>query len=103
MGIGPACFLIPAELFPTHIRGFAMGISVAFNWGANVLVALFFPIGLAHFSIGFIFSIFLVISVIGWFAFYFFVPETKGLTLEQIEDNIENNIAVRNIGVNQYA
>lgn len=103
LSVGPACFLIPSELFPTHIRGFAMGISVAFNWGANVLIALLFPIGMVHYSIASLFTVFLVLSIIGLVIFYYFVPETKGLTLEKIESNLERKPLTYTIEEEQYA
>ncbi|MFQ5729670.1 MAG: sugar porter family MFS transporter, partial [Waddliaceae bacterium] len=99
ISIGPACFLIPSEIFPAKIRGLAMGVAVAFNWSANVLVAFLFPIGLTHFGVGACFAIFFAVSIIGWIIFYFSVPETKGLTLEHIERSITTNVKMRHLGV----
>ena len=84
-GIGPACFLIPAEIFPLRIRGPGMGISVACNWGANVIVAAIVPLGLSTLGPGGLFFAFFCVSILGYLIFYFFVPETRCMTLEQIE------------------
>lgn len=98
MSIGPACFLIPSEVFPARVRGLGMGISVAFNWGANVIVAAALPSVIQHFGVATLFAAFFVITVIGWLVFYFFIPETKGTTLEQIECNVLANVKSRDLG-----
>ncbi len=87
IGIGPACFLIPAEIFPLRIRGRGMGISVACNWGANVIVTFIVPTGLALLGAGKLFLGFFLVSTLGYIIFYFIVPETRGMTLEEIETN----------------
>lgn len=98
LSVGPACFLLPAEIFPIKIRGVGMGISIAFNWLTNFLVALFFPIALAYYGTAFVFTIFLSLSVIGWIAFFLYVPNTKNISLENIEFNMLQNQKLRWIG-----
>ncbi|EKD54719.1 MAG: D-xylose-proton symporter [uncultured bacterium] len=98
ISIGPACFLIPAEVFPLRVRGLGMGISVAFNWGANVIVAALVPVIIKHLGVSHLFSAFFVITVAAWLTFYFYIPETKSATLEQIERNVLSNIPCRALG-----
>jgi SP family galactose:H+ symporter-like MFS transporter len=98
ISIGPACFLIPSEVFPIRVRGLGMGISVAFNWGANVIVAALVPGVIHHFGVSFLFGAFFVITIIAWLVFYFYIPETKGTTLEQIERNVLANKACVDLG-----
>lgn len=98
IGIGPACFLIPAEIFPARVRGMGMSVSVACNWGANVAIAYLVPIGLHLLGPGNVFFIFFLISVLGWLIFYFYIPETKQVSLEVIEKNILNNVKARELG-----
>ena len=95
---GPMCWLIPSEIFPVNMRGVGMGLSVAFNWGTNVIVAFFFPIVLAHWGGVSSFSIFLVIAIIAWCYFYYCVPETKGISLEKIEENLLAGQSTRHMG-----
>ena len=98
VGTGPACWLIPSEIFPSKMRGIGMGYAVACNWGANVVVAYLFPIFLTKFGAADTFGTFLLIAVVGWILFYLFVPETKGVLLETIEENIVAGVPLRHIG-----
>jgi sugar porter (SP) family MFS transporter len=103
IGTGPACWLIPSEIFPTKLRGLGMGLSVASNWAANVVAAFFFPIVLLHAGPQYAFGAFLVIALGAWWYFYRSVPETKNLTLEQIEANLKAGVSMRNLGRVQRA
>ena len=76
LSTGPACWLIPSEIFPAKMRGFGMGVSVAFNWGTNVVVGLLFP-SMLLVSTKFAFGTFLVIALFAIFYVYRFLPETK--------------------------
>jgi sugar porter (SP) family MFS transporter len=98
LSIGPACFLIPSEIFPSRIRGLGMGISVACNWGVNVLVAAYIPSVIKDYGVSVLFGGFFILTLIGLIVFYYFVPETKGTTLESIENNVINNVRARDLG-----
>jgi sugar porter (SP) family MFS transporter len=98
IGTGPACWLIPSEIFPTEARGVGMGLSVAFNWGTNVVIAFGFPVVLNSLGASWTFGIFLIIAVIAFLLFSLLVPETKGVSLEQIERNIHAGIKLRDLG-----
>ncbi len=98
IGTGPACWLIPSEVFPVNMRGIGMGFSVAFNWGTNVLVAYFFPFILLNFGGTISFAIFLIIAIIALLYFFFFVPETKNVSLERIEENLYAGKKTRQLG-----
>ena len=91
MSVGPVTWVILSEIFPTQIRGRAMGIATVCLWLANYVVSLTYPIMvknpwlLARFHQGFPFWVYaafcvvLVVVVLRW------VPETKGKSLEEIE------------------
>ncbi|WP_461536586.1 sugar porter family MFS transporter [Spongorhabdus nitratireducens] len=98
ISIGPACFLIPSEVLPARVRGAGMGLAVAFNWGANVLVAFFLPVVLAEYGVATLFWTFFVITLIGLYVFWRFIPETRGVSLERIELNLLKGTRLRNIG-----
>lgn len=98
IGTGPACWLVPSEIFPTSMRSVGMSISVAFNWATNVVVAMLFPIILLYHGPAVVFTIFLVIALLGWWYFYVCLPETKGLSLETIEENLRLGKSLRDLG-----
>jgi SP family xylose:H+ symportor-like MFS transporter len=87
---GPVCWVLLAEMFPNSIRG-AMSIAVAAQWIANWIVSLTFPMlndnvwltGL--FNHGFSYWIYGVMGILSALFMWKFVPETKGKTLEEME------------------
>lgn len=86
--IGPIFWLLLAEIFPLRMRGFATGLAISFVWIANTVVSLLFPILIDAIE-GYTFFLFAVINV-GTFIFYVIsVPETKGRSLERVEEELE--------------
>ncbi|MFP3443316.1 MFS transporter, partial [Pantoea sp. SIMBA_133] len=74
------------ELFPNKARGAATGFTTLLLSASNLIVSLFFPVLLGALGTAWVFVIF---AVIGVFAFLFvmkYVPETKGRSLEDIEN-----------------
>jgi MFS family permease len=74
-----------SEIYPLRIRGTAMSVASIANWGSNFLVALTFPVLLANLGGAGSFWLFAALGIVAWFFVYFWVPETKGKTLEEIE------------------
>jgi MFS transporter, SP family, major inositol transporter len=91
--IGPLVWLLLAEIFPLKIRSFAMGICVFALWIANAVVAFAFPPVVEALGIG---STFFIFAILGVFALIFIattVPETRGKTLEEFEDEFRRRHA----------
>ena len=95
MSLGPVAFILVSEVFPLNIRGFSMSICVLSNFAFNFLVVASFPILLNRIGGAWTFSIFGIVSVLCIIFVYFFVPETKGISLEQIEYNWKNYVKPR--------
>ena len=92
ISLGPLGWLIISEVFPTRVRGLGASIGSLSNWGFNTLVVWtffklnsFFQDMLGH--DGGVFWFFGVIGVIGLLWGYKFIPETKGVSLEKIEEH----------------
>jgi sugar porter (SP) family MFS transporter len=85
IGLGPIFWLLISEIFPLAIRGGAMGVATVANWGFNLIVALTFLQLLQQFGPASTFALYGGLSIVGWLFAYYLVPETRGLTLEQIE------------------
>jgi len=89
--ISPVTWLMLSEIFPLRLRGIGMGTTVFFLWIINFTVGLLFPVLLAGMGLSATFYIFAALGL-GAIAFVkLFLPETKGLTLEQLEENFRNH------------
>jgi sugar porter (SP) family MFS transporter len=85
IGLGPVFWLLISEIYPAQIRGKAMSIATVANWGANFVVAVSFLTLLNAISNAGTFFLLGSLSLVAVAYFWKKVPETKGLTLEEIE------------------
>lgn len=83
--IGPAFWTLVAEMFPNQIRGQAVALASFTQWVFNFLVVLFFPYVLDALGGSFTFLFLACMSVIQLLIAWFFIKETKGKSLEEIE------------------
>jgi major inositol transporter-like SP family MFS transporter len=88
--VSPVTWLMLSEIFPLRMRGMGMGITVFCLWIANFLVGLTFPILLAAIGLSTTFFVFVILGIVAITFVKKALPETKGLTLEQIEENFRN-------------
>ena len=84
LSFGPITWILLSELFPLNIKARAMSLGQAINWTANVVVSITFLDMVHTLSLPVVFGFYLVMSIISFFFIYFYVPETKAKTLEQI-------------------
>ncbi|KAJ3783751.1 general substrate transporter [Lentinula aff. detonsa] len=82
---GPCAWVIVAEIFPLSVRGKGLSIAASSNWMNNFIVGQVTPDMITHLGFG-TFVFFGVFSLMGGFFIMFFVPETKGVTLEEMEE-----------------
>jgi predicted MFS family arabinose efflux permease len=85
--IGPLVWLLLAEIFPLKIRSFAMGLCVFMLWMANASVAFGFPPLVDAVGISSTFFIFAALGVLALIFILTMVPETRGRSLEQFEED----------------
>jgi SP family xylose:H+ symportor-like MFS transporter len=87
---GPVVWVLLAEIFPNAVKNKAMAIAVCAQWLANILVSTTFKVLIdnswlnALFNHGFVYWVYGVMSVLAAFFVLRYVPETKGRTLEEI-------------------
>lgn len=81
----PLTWVLVGEIFPLAIRGRASGLASSFNWIGSFLVGLLFPIMTAAMAQEAVFAIFGIICVLGVVFVRVAVPETRGRSLEEIE------------------
>ena len=85
LGFGPITWCIVSEVFPMEIRGRALAFGVELNYLLNFLVQFTFPIVQDSLGWGPTFCLFAIILAFAFFFIRLFVPETTGLTLEEIQ------------------
>ncbi len=81
----PVCFVVVSEIYPIRIKSKGMAIAMASNWIWGFIISFFTPfitssIGFAY---GYVFTGCLLFSII---FVIFVVPETRGLSLEQVDE-----------------
>ena len=90
VGWGPLPWVMMSELVPTSVRGISTGVATAFNWGSAALITfavnyyedVVHPYGLWYTFGGIMFvSIFFVV---------FLIPETKGRSMDEIQQTFES-------------
>lgn len=92
MSWGPVTWVLLSEIFPNKIRGKAMAVAVAAQWISNYLVSLTFPMMddntylTEHFNNAFAYWIYGLMGVLAFIFVWKFVPETKGKSLEEMEE-----------------
>jgi SP family galactose:H+ symporter-like MFS transporter len=85
ISLGPIFWLLIAEIYPLRVRSSSEGLAATFNWGSNLLVSLTFLTLLQGMGAPRTFWLYGAFAIGAWIFSYRLVPETKGRTLEQIE------------------
>ena len=85
IGNGAVCWVIISEIFPTKIRGRAMSIATTSLWLVAYIGNLIFPLMQKHLGNNGTFWCFSAAALVNLLYVLFWVPETKGRSLEQIE------------------
>ncbi|MBD3296434.1 MAG: sugar porter family MFS transporter [Candidatus Omnitrophica bacterium] len=87
VSLGPIAWLIIAEIFPLKIRGRAMSLATTCNWIFNFLIAMTFLTLINKLGKAGTFWLYALLGTGGWVFCFFMVPETRGHTLEEIEEH----------------
>ncbi len=85
MAMGPVSWIVNSEIFPNKFRGRAMGLSILLLWFADYLVTQTFPMLESLVGKSWTFWMYAGFSLASLLFVFFFLPETKGKTLEEIE------------------
>ncbi|MBC2596447.1 sugar porter family MFS transporter [Ruficoccus amylovorans] len=96
---GPLCWLMISEIFPIRFRGIGMSIAVAANWLVDYFVSQLFPVMKDGLGMSFTFLIYAAFTAVGLALAIRFLPETRGVPLEKIEENIYAGKPLRRIGL----
>lgn len=88
-GMGTVPWVVNSEIYPLRYRGVCGGIAATSNWISNLIVAQSFLSLTEAIGTSWAFFMFGVIAIIALFFVIVFVPETKGLPMEDIEKMLE--------------
>ncbi|XP_071649626.1 facilitated trehalose transporter Tret1 isoform X1 [Temnothorax longispinosus] len=91
IGMGPIPWMLMGELFPAETKAVASGIAVMLNWFLVFLVTKTFPAMNEGWGADVTFWIFAAIMGVGTAFNYFFIPETKGKTSQEIQEELQGN------------
>ncbi|XP_056243845.1 solute carrier family 2, facilitated glucose transporter member 10 [Seriola aureovittata] len=91
IGFGPMTWILLSEIFPAAVRGRAFAFTSCFNWAANLLITCTFLNVIDRIGLSKVFFLYGVTAVAAGIFFYFLLPETKGKTLEQIDQELRLN------------
>jgi SP family galactose:H+ symporter-like MFS transporter len=98
IGLGPVFWLLISEIYPLKIRGLAMSIVTEANWGANLIIALTFLLLVQLLGLSSTFWIYAAVGILALIFTFSYVPETKGRTLEEIEEHWRGGKHPRELG-----
>ncbi len=93
--LGPVAWILVSEIFPLKVRGKLMTFPTAANFIFNIIILSCFPIMINKMGEAATFGLFGAICVASLVFIYFMVPETKGISLEKIEDNWREGVSPR--------
>ena len=85
MSWGPICWVLISEIFPNKIRGKAVAVAVAAQWAANFFISATYP-SMMEFSGAVTYGFYGLMSVLSFLFVWKMIPETKGKTLEEMEE-----------------
>jgi len=85
--MGPLGWLITSEIFPLKVRGAGMSLASITNWLTNAIVAFTFLKLVNALTPAGAFWIYAGVGILAIIWGYYYIPETKGVTLEEIEDH----------------
>ena len=85
MSWGPVMWVMLGEMFPNQIRGSGLAIAGLAQWLTNFAITFTFPIWLASIGLAAAYSIYAAFALISVFFVIWFVKETKGKELEDME------------------
>ncbi|WP_431799304.1 sugar porter family MFS transporter [Microbacterium kunmingense] len=81
---GPLVWVLLGEIFPSRIRGKALGVAAGAQWIANFLITVSFP-AMSSWSLPLTYAMYAVFAGLSFVYVLLKIPETKGMELEQTE------------------
>ena len=96
--LGPLIWVICAEIFPLEARDFGVTVTTMANWIGNYFVVRFSLSIMEKWGGSTLFFFFAFFCLLGFVLIRLYTPETKGISLEEIEINLKKGEKLRNLG-----
>ncbi|GAA5991125.1 hypothetical protein JCM10908_006549 [Rhodotorula pacifica] len=98
LGLGNVAWVVQSEVFNQELRAFGNGLATAVNWSANLIVSSTF-LHLSHAATpAGAFGIYAIVAALAWIFTWTFLPETKGLSLEEVRAIFEREVGIEGSG-----
>lgn len=97
VGFGPISWLLISEIFPLEVRGKAVSIAVVTNFFWNTVMTFVFPVEIEYMGTSPTFFLYAIVLIAAIYFIYRMIPETKGLTLEEIEELFSGTAKVQRV------
>ncbi|CDR36107.1 hypothetical protein NBRC10512_004988 [Rhodotorula toruloides] len=94
LGIGNCAWVVQSEVFNQDQRAVGNGIATAVNWSANLLISSTFLHLASAITPAGTFALYSLISLAGWIFTWRYLPETKGLSLDEVRELFEREVGV---------
>ncbi len=98
VSLGPLPWVMMPEIFPQKVRAQGSSVSAASNWAFNTLVVSTFPVLLHNLGISMTFVLYGCACIVGFFWAVRYLPETRRLSLEEIEKHVGSGKPLRELG-----
>jgi SP family myo-inositol transporter-like MFS transporter 13 len=85
-GMGPMPWTINSEIYPTSVRGVANSITTSVNWGSNLIMSMSFLSVIKALTRQGAFWMYSGVAFAFFIFLYFYLPETLGIPLENVEE-----------------
>lgn len=98
ISLGPVIWILCSEIFPLKGRDVGVTFSTTANWVGNTVVGMTFLTLLSSLGTAGTFWLYAILLIVSTIIMFFFVPETKDVSLEQIEVNLFSGKSCRELG-----
>ncbi len=95
IGQGTVIWVFISEIFPNHLRGYGQGFGSSVHWILAAVVPSLIPILFATIGPGIVFSFFAFMMVLQLLFVVFVMPETKGVSLEELSKSLTKSNRVK--------
>jgi len=97
VGVGGTGWLIQGEMFPTVVRGQAASVGATCDWLANFALVEVFPVWQSGIGLDWVMVCFAGLCLMAFVFVNRYLPETKGLSVEEITDLFEHQVSAAGV------